>query len=249
MSDKLYPLINQIFDTQIVSDSHGNVYNLLANISMDEGLFLFNLIRENKSITRTMEIGCAFGISSLFICNALESREIREHIIIDPFQETHYKNIGITNLKRVGVSFARLIDDFSEFALPELLQNDPESFDLIFIDGFHSFDQVLVDFYYANKLIKPGGFIIFDDCSYPSISKAISYILKYPAYELYSKLVDKNIFKRIIRSSINIFPDEFYNFCFPVRVKSFINRVRYSSMIAIRKIENDKRDWKWFRDF
>jgi len=245
----LYPVLCEIFKTKTVVDANGNKYPLSANISLQEGQFLYDLIVNNHSISRSLEIGCAYGISSLFICNALEDQPNKEHIIIDPFQEKNYKNIGITNLDKASVDFYTLIEEKSEIAMPKLLQSNPGSIDLIFIDGFHSFDQVLLDFYYANRLLREGGIIVFDDCTYPSVAKVLSYILKYPAYKLFAQMNETNMIKKVIRSVVNLFPDSFYSIFLPAGLKNLTERARYTSMVAIQKISPDTRGYKWFRNF
>ena len=75
-------------------------YPLAGNIDLHEGKYLYNLINNSPKITQTLEIGCAYGIASLFICSALENRPNSKHIIIDPFQDSDYKGIGILNLDK-----------------------------------------------------------------------------------------------------------------------------------------------------
>jgi predicted O-methyltransferase YrrM len=64
-----------------------------------------------------------------------------------------------------------------------LLRKQPESFDLIFIDGWHTFDQTMLDMFYANRLVRMGGYILVDDCNWESVAAAVSYYMNYPAYE------------------------------------------------------------------
>ena len=68
------------------------------------------------------------------------------------------------------------IDKKSSDAFP----NIDDQFDLIFIDGWHTFDNVMVDIFYSINLLKPGGYIILDDADFPSVGKAISYFIKLP---------------------------------------------------------------------
>ena len=49
-------------------------------------------------------------------------------------------------------------------------------FDLIFIDGFHTFDYTLIDFFYSNLLLKINGIIIIDDKLHNGVNKCIKYI-------------------------------------------------------------------------
>src|SRR5215813_8547482 len=57
------------------------------NISAEEGRFLQELIRAKRP-SKSIEIGCAYGISSLFICEALREVGAKSHTIIDPYQLT-----------------------------------------------------------------------------------------------------------------------------------------------------------------
>jgi hypothetical protein len=83
------------------------------------------------------------------------------HTIIDPEEMTVWHGVGVAQLKRAGIGFFELITEPSELALPALLRQQPASFDLIFIDGWHTFDQVMLDqvmldMYYANLLVPNG---------------------------------------------------------------------------------------------
>jgi Methyltransferase domain len=68
----------------------------------------------------TLEVGCAYGLSSLFICSALQERHGATHTIIDPYQNGY--GVGIRNLEDAGLRFFNLIENKSEFALPKLLE-------------------------------------------------------------------------------------------------------------------------------
>jgi len=245
----IYPIIDEILISGSVIDEKGKRIPLRGNIDREEGMFLHNLIKNKKNISRTLEIGCAFGLSSLFICSALEKRENPLHVIIDPNQQKNYHNIGIKNLDRAGVNFYLFFEDTSEIALPDLLKIEPESYDLIFIDGLHSFDQVSLDFYYANRLIKVGGYIIFDDCSFASVSKVLSYIIKYPAYQFHSQVNEKSRKKKILRFIFKMIPEFFYTYLLPLKINNFFNRLRFTSMVAFKKISDDQRGNDWFVDF
>src|SRR5215471_15048881 len=86
----LHPLIEQIY-------RDANEPLKRSAISVAEGQFLADIIA-TRSITRTLEIGCANGLSSLFICDALSKKPNPHHVIVDPFQSTHWKGRGVANL-------------------------------------------------------------------------------------------------------------------------------------------------------
>jgi len=68
------------------------------------------------------------------------------HTIIDAFQSTYFNNIGVGNLKKANLNIYDLIEAYTEIALPQLL-SDVKKYDFCFIDGNHTFDRVLVDFF------------------------------------------------------------------------------------------------------
>ncbi len=55
-------------------------------------------------------------------------------------------------------------------ALPDAVTRK-EKYQLIFIDGWHTFDYTLVDFFYADLLLELGGFLVFDDVQLPAVAK------------------------------------------------------------------------------
>lgn len=243
--------IEEIFQTGTVIDRAGQSHSLHSNVDRQEGQFLFDLIDADPKIEKTLEIGCAYGLSSLHICSALSTRLAAEHWILDPFQNTQFHGIGVANLERSNFNFFRLIEEPSEFALPTIAKEQPNSFDLVFIDGWHTFDHTLLDLFYANRLLKVGGYIVVDDCGMASVSKAVSYVANYPAFKIKaqsqrSKSLTstlKQIVKTVIPPAIApyVLPRNLYDF--------YYVRTLYSSMVAFQKVAEDDRAWSWFQSF
>lgn len=175
---------DRLVDLRSLGQGNPNFDYALTSVSQEEGEFLASLIRRH-GYSRTIEIGCALGLSSFYICEALASFDSPSHTIIDPFQTTNWKSVGIENLKRSGFNFFRLIEERSEFALPKLLEAKAE-FDMAFIDGMHTFDHCLLDFFYLNRLVRVGGTIVFDDADWPAVHKVVNYVKHYPHYRLVS---------------------------------------------------------------
>jgi predicted O-methyltransferase YrrM len=252
-------IVQDIFRSQTVIDEKGNKHPLSSNIDEQEGMFLYNIIKQYK-ISETLEVGCAMGISSLYICSSLEEIPEKHHTIIDPMQSSDWANIGKANLDRAGIGFYEIIEQPSEIALPQLL-SQKKQYDLGFIDGWHTFDHTLLDFFYMNRLIKVGGIIVIDDISFPGIKKLVRYLLNYPAYEWIgtaNKETKKGIKRYLYENSIpgffrivsKLFPQK-------MRLKLFAgnviepnkNKMLNGSMIALRKVAEDNRRWDWFVDF
>ena len=66
------------------------------------------------------------------------------------------------------------MEERSQIALPRLL-GDGFVADAAFVDGSHIFHNVFVDLFYLRELVRPGGLVILDDCSYLSVATAVRY--------------------------------------------------------------------------
>jgi hypothetical protein len=117
------------------------------------------------------------------MCSGIFSKANPRHTAIDPFQTSHFRGRGIANVARSGISFFQVIEQPSEIALPNLL-NSGNSYDMALIDGLHTADQTLVDFYYLDRMLPPGGIIVVDDVCARAVNKIVHYISTYPNYRL-----------------------------------------------------------------
>jgi predicted O-methyltransferase YrrM len=181
----MHPVLAEILRSREVRTIDGQSRQLHSNIDEAEGQFIQDVIRELKP-RYSIEIGCAYGVSSLFICEALADVGAERHIIIDPYQlgsdhegpDSGYEGIGLLNLKRAGLD--RIVDFHAELSfrcLPRLLEQGVKA-DFAFVDGMHTFDYAFADFFFLDKMLGPGGVVIFDDLCYPSIRKLCRYIVR-----------------------------------------------------------------------
>jgi predicted O-methyltransferase YrrM len=251
---KMNSYIERIYETGLVQDENGNEYALQAGVDRFEGELLNTLVSSDPTVQRTLEIGCAYGLSALHICSALAARHSAQHVLIDPYQHTYWRGVGVHNLRRAGFDFFELIEKPSEFVLPALAESAAGTFDLVFIDGVHTFDHVLLDFFYANCLIRTGGYIVLDDCNMASISRAVAYIVKYPCYRLlpqYDRNLHRKSFARRIGNAARLLlPQSVTGYLLPKNLYDrYYSRVAYPSMVVLKKVEDDKRAWDWFATF
>jgi predicted O-methyltransferase YrrM len=172
----MVPILEEILRTNSVRSIDGTATIPLRDAVTGEiGTLLQRLIRE-KCPALTLEIGLAFGVSALFICEALASVGGRQHIVIDAFQTSVWNGIGMHNVRAAGFGqLVQLREQLSEDALP-LLSQEGTKVDFAFIDGTHSFDQKMVDFFYVDRILNVGGIIAFDDCNWPSIRQVCRFI-------------------------------------------------------------------------
>ncbi len=177
----LNPTLRQILEAGAVISKTGEPRSLDSAISTAEGFFIQDIIRLIRPQS-SLEVGCAYGISSLFICQALKEVGAERHMIIDPCQfgdhGTGFEGIGLANLASAGFSdFVAFYPHPSYRTLPNLEQTGCR-IDFAFIDGMHTFDYALVDFFYIDKMLTVGGVVVFDDISFPSIRKLCRFILR-----------------------------------------------------------------------
>ena len=195
-------VIYKLYKTYKIYDESNNEYPFKSGIKQDYGIFLYNMIIKNK-MTKTLEIGFANGSSGLFITAALKNLELyghkTYHKAVDPNQSTQWKNIGALHIKKLGYNNIEIIEKPDYIALPDLLKDrvkntkwleskydsNYEKFDMIFIDGWHTFDYTLLDFFYADLLLKVGGYILVDDAKFDALKELDKYLNS--NYKFYKK--------------------------------------------------------------
>jgi len=243
--------IRNIYDTASVVGRSGQVHKLHSNIDREEGQFLFSIIKNDSTIRKTLEVGCAYGLSSLHICSALRDRLGASHTIVDPFQNTQWDGVGIRNLEAAGIDFCTLIETKSEFALPNLLETKEGQFDFVFIDGWHTFDHTLLDCFYATRLLRVGGVLAIDDVGFPSVKRVVDFLKNYPCYEEHGSVAVKQSrsWRKLgVRFLLS-----------PIRQATWANMLsrnlyrrifedQSNNMVALRKSIEDKRNWDWHND-
>lgn len=176
------PMIREIFDKQQVVDEAGNTHPLHSAIVLEYAQALYGAVLAHRPGV-VVEIGMAYGISTLAILTGL--REIGTHgrlISIDPRQTSVFKGIGVRNVRCSGMSDRHeLIESFDYVALPRLLERG-ETIQFAYIDGWHTFDYCLLDFFYLDKLLEPGGIVGFNDAGWRSVHKVLGFVQTHRKY-------------------------------------------------------------------
>lgn len=123
-----------------------------------------------------IEVGLAYGVSTLAIAEALVANGASDnaHVIIDAFQD-QFDDAGWELLVSVGLSgLCSLKRERSQLFLATLAAEDFVA-DAAFVDGSHTFHNVFVDLFFLSELVRPGGLVILDDCSWASVATAARY--------------------------------------------------------------------------
>ena len=121
----------------------------------------------------------AFGVASLAILGVNDVNLVS----VDPKQTEHYQDAGLDAIARAGFSQRhRLVHRPSYEGLPALL-GEGLRLQFAYIDGWHTFDYVLLDFFYIDKMLDVGGVVAFNDCWMPSVDRVVAFALSHRDYE------------------------------------------------------------------
>ena len=251
------PVLSELIRSGTAVSESGKIHKIHSHIPEEEGLFLKSLVTEFKPRV-SLEVGLAYGVSALFICEGLSQLPDARHIVIDPHQirpgATHisFEGVGLENLRKAGYgSLIEFHDAPSHLALPALVSQGVK-IDFALIDGWHTFDFASVDFFYVDLLLRPGGVVAIDDTDFPSVWKLCRYITSNRAYKvvrclpaaktpvrLSPRVIASDIATRISRSvSRSIWPLTHNDHLLP-----------YSRCIAFRKEADDTRSWDFHQRF
>jgi predicted O-methyltransferase YrrM len=141
---------------------------------VDEGDVLFQLARQTPA-GEGLEIGFATGSTALFMLHALD----KGHLTSIDFRQFDHDYAGVALVRDSGMADRHtLIEENSIAALPRLLA-EGRRFDIVFLDGWKTFDHVWVDSFYCAKLLKVGGYLVFDDARMPAVRKCAALLERY----------------------------------------------------------------------
>jgi predicted O-methyltransferase YrrM len=247
------PVLSEMVQLGVAGSESGKIHKIHSQIPTEEGFFLKSIVSEFKPRI-ILEVGLGYGISALFICDALSQIPDARHIVIDPHQvrpgATHisFEGVGLENLRKAGYeSLIEFHDAPSQLALP-LLVSQGVKIDFAFIDGWHTFDFASVDFFYVDLLLRPGGIVVIDDTDFPSVWKLCRYITTnraysvircLPAREASLRLSPRNLMTRVSHSISR----------YSYRLTHDDGLLPFSRCVAFKKEADDSRSWDFHRNF
>ena len=135
-------------------------------------------VNNKKQIKDVLEIGCYEGRATVWLCENVLNEPGSTYEVVDTFggslsesgmihdkEQLEQGALAIEENFRHNIQFFPDIEftvhkGLSQKILPQL---EKKEYDLIYIDASHRADDTLVDAYFAHKLLKPGGILIFDD--------------------------------------------------------------------------------------
>lgn len=141
-------------------------------ITDDDARFLYDLILE-EHLTSVLELGIAHGTATCFIAAALEELDEGSVTAVDLIEaEEKFAPSAEEQLQRTGLhEFAEVVrmkTGYNWFLHDRIRDNTADGqcrpiYDLCIIDGPKNWTIDGAAFYFVNKLLLDGGWIIFDD--------------------------------------------------------------------------------------
>lgn len=181
-------VLNRIIETGCTVLPSGEKVQATSYIDEASGLLLQRAIKDLRPRI-SLEVGLAFGISTLYILEALAEIGGEKLIGMDPAQhDSHWRGGGLHNIRQAGFELLYEFHESSSQQLLPRLVGTGQRIDFAFIDGWHTFDHTLVDFFYIDQMLNPGGIVVFDDVGYPAIRRVCDFIITNRAYEICDSL-------------------------------------------------------------
>ncbi len=246
----LNKILESIFSNKKTSDKDGNVREVNDMISREEAFALYRMFEKANTKT-SIEIGLAHGVSALVFCQAHNDLGNIEgiHYGVDPNQFTVYNGAATQAIHDAGFGkYLKVLAGPSHLEVPELIKQNIKV-DCAFIDGWHTFDYTLVDFFLIDKILIPGGYVAFHDTYGRAKQKVINFILTHRRYEIDKRLMNfSNEPKmRILKFFLwRLYKDPgllFSWFHWKYQTKTT------SGLIILKKLENFEPDYDFFKNF
>lgn len=142
-------------------------------------LVLRNLMLQRRP-ENTLEVGMRMGGSALAIMQThkdLGHNPRKQHVAMDPYQNDPFNDAsGLVAAERAGLDgYLEFHNEPSSLAMPSLVQKE-RTFQMIYVDGSHEFENVFLDAYFSVQLLSIGGIVVFDDCVSPHIKKVLRFV-------------------------------------------------------------------------
>lgn len=151
-----------------------NILGNVSGMSTKRGKTVYDFIIKNK-IQNILELGFAYGRSACYMAAALDEIGTGSIITMDlhrakELQPNIFSLLDKAKLQRcVEPIFA---DNSYTWELMKIIEKNTDKnkceplFDFCYIDGGKSWDETGFGFFLVEKLLKPGGWILFDDLNW-----------------------------------------------------------------------------------
>lgn len=155
---------------------HDHRLSLASQMSVDERLMLFTLVRCFRP-KRMLEVGRARGGSTHVIAESIKHLEGTSFVSMDPNNWPEHSIASVLRKRLEDDHGVQFIDEYCPWALPRAKHLAGGDFDLIFLDGDHSYEAVKRDLQGLLPFLVEGGYIIMHDSHFLPLRRAIAEVV------------------------------------------------------------------------
>jgi predicted O-methyltransferase YrrM len=192
--------------TEIVKD--------IPHISTNKAKLLYDFVKQNK-FKNILELGFAHGKSTCYMAGAIDENEEGLITTIDRYSANEKKPNIYDLLEKVQLKqYVKpiLCNTSYNWELMKIIEQQTDLgvckpvFDFCFIDGAHTWEVDGLAFFLVDKLLKPGGWVLFDDLDWtyagsPAL-KNTEFVQKLPEDEKDTPQVEK-VFSLLVTQHVN----------------------------------------------
>jgi predicted O-methyltransferase YrrM len=230
----------------------GERVHVHSGVGPDSGRVIRRAIEQAKP-RLGCEVGLAFGVSTLYILEAMAPFGGRL-VGMDPAQhDGTWRGGGLHNIERSGFANRyEFHEETSQRVLPRLAAAGTR-IQFGFVDGWHTFDHTLVDFFYLDQMLDPGGVLVLDDVGYPALRRLAHFILTnrdYTFLDAANRPVPRGWRVGLKRAAQAAFAPLVRDDMSPTPASRALQaRVDNAQLIALVKVGNDARRFDHFVPF
>lgn len=130
------------------------------------GRKVYDFVLENRC-HNILELGTYHGVSTCYLAAAVDELGSGRVLTIDRRMALRLDPTVLDLARRTGLEHvieARFAERSFTWELKKMLEAaEPEQFDFIFLDAGHVWDTTGFAFFLADRLLRPGGWLLFDD--------------------------------------------------------------------------------------
>ncbi len=157
-------------------DSVADIVDGIPHMSRRNGRRVYDHVVKNE-LRRVLELGTHHGVSTCYLGAAVDELGGGSVVTMDRVIARNLEPNVEELLHRTGLSHvvaAVYAERSFTWNLREMLARpDPPQFDFVFLDGGHTWDVTGFSFFLVDRLLAPGGWLLFDDIQW-SLAKSPS---------------------------------------------------------------------------
>lgn len=143
---------------------------------------LIHALITHRGLREGLEVGFGTGSTALYALAAFDAAGGGALTSID-FSPSNFNDLGRRNI----AGFERrsdhaLVEENSNTALPRLFA-EGRRFDYVFLDGWKTFDHLVMETYFVARMLRTGGVLVLDDSYMDSVDRLTRLLTRYYGFK------------------------------------------------------------------